>query len=185
MKILLIVSIVLFFVITPAYGQALSDATGLVNRLDIQTGGHSFEVKTVSNFDISTFEFDKDEKKLTLNIISGLENNLGEVIIPKNLLSGNLTFYINDQEYLPEINSNEKISFITLNFTGSGENKLEIVGTTYLSGLTEIYPELPTPDISPIREYDYSTIYVLILIIVLIIAGIVGIIILTVKRKRK
>ena len=91
----------------------------------------------------------------------------------------------NNQEYLPQINSNEKISFITLNFTGSGENKLEIVGTTYLSGLTEIYPDLPDPDISPILEYDYDLIYVLILIIVLIIAGIVGIIILTIKRRRK
>ncbi len=185
MKILLIISIALFFVITPAYGQALSDATGLVERLDIQTGGHSFEVETVSNFNIPTFEFDKDEKKLTLYISSGLENNLGEVIIPQNLLSGNLTFYLNDQEYLPQLNRNEKISFITLNFTGSGENKLEIIGTTYLSGLTEIYPDLPTPDLSPIPEYDYELIYVFILIIVLIIGGVVGIIILTIKRRRK
>ena len=37
---------------TPVYG-ALSDATGLVNRLDVQTGGHTFEVKTTSNFNIT------------------------------------------------------------------------------------------------------------------------------------
>jgi len=106
LKIFIIVSIALFFILTPVYGQALSDATGLVNRLDVQTGGHSFEVQTVSNFDISDFEFDKDEKRLTLHIVSGLENNLGEVIIPQNLLGGNLTFYLNEQEYLPKINSN-------------------------------------------------------------------------------
>ena len=122
---------------TPVYGQFLSDATGLVNKLDVEIGGHTFEVETVSNFDIPNFEFDGDEKKLTLYISSGLENNLGEVIIPHNLLGGNLTFYLNDQEYFPKINSNEKISFVTLNFTGSGDNKLEIFGTTYLFGLTE------------------------------------------------
>ncbi|QLH03278.1 hypothetical protein C5F47_06825 [Nitrosopumilus cobalaminigenes] len=184
MKIIFLFSIALLFVITPAYGGLLSDATGLVNRLDIQTGGHSFEIKTVSNFAISDFKFDKDEKQLTLFISSGLENNLSEIIIPQNLLGGNLTFYLNDKEYFPEINSNDKISFVTLNFTGSGENKLEIVGTTYLSGLTEISTELPKPDVSPSLDYDYSMIYVLILIIVLIVGGIIGIIIFTIKRRR-
>ncbi len=121
----------------PVYGQSLSDATGLVNRLDIQTGGHTFEVKTVANFDIYDFDFDSSEKKLTLYITSSLENNLGELIIPLNLLGGNFTFYLNDQEFLPKINHNEKISFITLNFIGSGNNTFEIFGTTYLDGLTE------------------------------------------------
>jgi len=137
LKIIFIVSISLFFVIAPVYGQLLSDATGFAYQLDVQTGGYTFEVETVSNFDISNFEFDGDEKKLTLYISSGLENNLGEIIIPHNFLGGNLTFYLNNQEYLPKINFNEKVSFVTLNFTGSGENKLEIFGTTYLSGLAE------------------------------------------------
>ena len=125
------------FVSIPVYGQLLSDATGLTNRLDVKTGGHSFEIKVTSNFDIPNFEFDKDEKKLTLYLTSGLENNLGEILVPQNLLSGNLTFYINDQQYFPKIYANEKISFVTLNFTGSGDNKLDIFGTTYLSGLID------------------------------------------------
>ena len=137
MKIIFLV-VALFFVLTPAYGQMLlSDATGLVNRLDVQTGGQSFEIEIVSNFDIREFEFNKDDKKLTLYIASSLENNLGEILIPKKLLSGNLTFYLNGEEHLPLINSNEKISFITLNFTGSGDSKLEIFGTQYLSGLVD------------------------------------------------
>ena len=155
MKIIFFISIALLFVITPVYGQLLSDATGLVNRLDIQTGGHSFEVETVSNFNIQNFEFDKDEKRLTLYISSGLENNLGEVLIPQSLLGGNLTFNLNDQEYFPKINTNEKISFVTLNFTGSGDNTLEIFGTTSLSGLIENIDAKPVP--SEFREStDYS-----------------------------
>ena len=137
MKIIFLVTIALLFVITPVYGQALSDATGLANHLDVKVGEHIFTVEAVSNFNIPNFEFDENEKKLTLYIFSGLENNLGEIIIPHNLLGGNLTFYLNDQEYFPKMNSNEKISFVTLNFTGSGDHTLEIFGTTYFYGLTE------------------------------------------------
>jgi len=136
LKLSLLTPLLLLLVVTPVFG-ALSDATGLVNNLDVEASGHTFEVKTVTNFAISDFDFDKDKKRLTLYIDSGLENNLGEIIIPKNLLGGNFTFYLNEQEYLPKIKSNEKISFVTLNFTGSGANTLEIFGTTYLDGLTE------------------------------------------------
>ena len=137
MKIILLSLIALSVILSPAYGQLLSDATGLVNRLDVQSAGHTFEVKTVSNFDIYDFDFNRDEKLLTLYISSGLENNLGEVIIPTNLLSGNFTLLLNDQEYIAKINSNEKISFITLNFTGSGDNQLKIFASEALSGVTE------------------------------------------------
>jgi len=63
-------------VFTPAFG-ALSDATGLVNRFDIETGGQVFEIKTTANFDVEKVEFDKDKKQLTFYIVSSLENNLG------------------------------------------------------------------------------------------------------------
>ena len=114
-----------------------------------------------------------------------MENNLGEVIIPQNLLGGNMTFYLNEQEYLPQINSNEKISFITLNFTGSGDNKLDIIATTYLAGLTEKV-EKPITQSDPVlpSDNDDGLIYTIIMIL-LIIGGIVGIIIFTIKRRGK
>ena len=146
----------------PVYGQLLSDSTGLVNRLDVQIDEHIFEVETTANFDISNFEFNEDEKKLTLYISSGLENNLGEVIIPHNLLGGNLTFSLNDKEYFPEINSNKKISFVTLNFTGSGDNTLDIFGTTYLFGLTE-KDEMTQKDSSSLQQdetFDDSLLWI-------------------------
>ena len=99
MKILFLLLFAILFVATPAYAQLLSDATGLAKTLDIETGGHTFEIETISNFDIKDFDFDKDEKKLTLYIVSGLENNLGEIIVPQNFLSGNFTFNLNDQEF--------------------------------------------------------------------------------------
>jgi len=120
----------------PAFGQ-LSDKTGLVNRLDVEVGGYTLEVKIVANFDVLDHEFDKDEKRLTIFISSGLENNLGEIIIPKILLDGNFTFYLNDIQFNPNIKSNDKISFITLNFTGSGNNKIDIIATETFTGVEE------------------------------------------------
>ena len=138
MKSVIFILVVLFFVITPVSGQSLSDATGLINRLDVQTSGYAFEIKLTSNFDLTDYTFDKDEKQITLYFDSALENNLAEIIIPKNLLSGNFMFYLNDQEFLPRVESNEKISFITLNFTGSGSNVVKITGSEYLVGLDPI-----------------------------------------------
>ena len=122
------------------YGQLLSDATGLINRIDIQTSGYDFEVVLTSNFDLVDYKFDKNSKQLTLYLDSGLENNLGELVIPSTLLNGDFTFYLNEQEFFPKIQSSERIHFITLEFTGSGSNVLSISGTEYLIGLDEITP---------------------------------------------
>jgi len=137
LKLFLLIPLLLFLIVTPAFGEPLSDKTGLVNRLDIETSGYTFEVKTVSNFDVVDYEFDKDEKRLTIFINSGLENNLGEIIIPQLLLSGNFTFYLNDIQYNPKVKSNDQISFITLNFTGTGNNKIDIIATTTFAEVEE------------------------------------------------
>ena len=139
MKSLIILSVILISIITPAYGQ-LSDATGLINRIDIQTSGYDFEVVLTANFDLVDYTFDKNSKQITLYLDSGLENNLGELVIPSSLLNGDLTFYLNEQEFFPKIQSSERIHFITLEFIGSGSNTLSISGTEYLIGLDEITP---------------------------------------------
>jgi hypothetical protein len=136
LKLFLFIPLLLFLIVTPAFGQ-LSDSTGLIKRLDVEADGLTFEIETVSNFDVQEHEFDRDEKRLTIFINSGLENNLGEIIIPQMLLSGNFTFYLNDMEFNPKIKSNDKISFITLNFTGIGNHKIDIIATNTVSGVEE------------------------------------------------
>ena len=140
MKSIIVLLVLLFFVITPIHGQLLSDATGLIHRMDIQTPGYDFEVVLTANFDLLDYAFDINNKHLTLYLDSGLENNLGEIIIPTTLLSGDFRFYLNDQEFFPKVQSDEKISFITMNFTGLGNNVVTIIGTEYLSGLDDIVP---------------------------------------------
>ena len=155
MKSLIIFSIVLLFVITPAYGQLLSDATGLINRIDIQTSGHDFEVVLTANFDLVDYSFDKNSKQLTLYLDSGLENNLGELVIPATLLNGDLTFYLNEQEFFPKVQSSERVHFITMEFSGTGSNVISISGTEYLIGLDDVTPlendssEISTDDFLP------------------------------------
>ena len=147
MKILLLIPLLLL-VISPAFG-ALSDRTGLTTHFDIETAGHSYEIESTSNYDISDYEFNKDEKRLTIFVTSGLENNLGELIIPRILLAGNFTFYLNDLEFNPNIRTNEKISFITLNFNGTGNNKIDIFATDVLVGVKDISQQIidePIPE---------------------------------------
>jgi len=164
LKSLIILSVILIFIITPAYGQLLSDATGLINRIDIQTSGYDFEVVLTANFDLVDYTFDKNSKQITLYLDSGLENNLGELVIPSSLLSGDFTFYLNDQEFFPKIQSSERIHFITLEFTGSGSNTLSISGTEYLIGLDEITPNQNNSSetiddnfLPPTGEFDTTT----------------------------
>jgi len=148
LKSLIIISIVLIFVISPAYGQLLSDKTGLINRIDIETSGHDFEVVLTATFDLDDFSFDKNSKQLTLYFNSGAENNLGEIVIPSTLLNGDFIFFLNDQEFFPKIQSSEKIHFITFEFTGTGSHVFSISGSEYLVGLDEIVPiENNTPEI--------------------------------------
>ena len=174
MKSIILILVVLFFVITPASGQLLSDATGFINRLDVQTSGHIFELKLTSNFDLTDYSFDKDQKQILLYFDSELENNLGEIIMPQNLLSGNFTFYLNDQEFFPKIQSNEKIHFITLNFTGSGSNVIAISGSEYLSGLTEIVSiENKIPITNEISSDNYFVWFIVAAILIIIAAFVV------------
>ncbi len=131
-------SLVLILVIAPpAFGQ-ISDRTGLKQDFTIETGGYDFTVEIVSNFNVEDIEFSSDDKRLTLFINSGIENNLAEIQIPINLINGNFTFILNDQEIFPIVKINEKISFITLEFEGTGAHKLDIIGTTYLPEFSEI-----------------------------------------------
>lgn len=135
MKILIAIFVLSIFFVFPA--SAL-ETPGLIQTFTIETGGYSFDVKTTSNFDVTDHEFSAEEKRLTLFINSGLENNLSEIIIPTNLINGNFTFYLNEQEIFPTVKTSDTISFITVKFPGDGVHRLDIIGTTYLPEFQEI-----------------------------------------------
>ena len=127
-------------VVTPAFGQPIAERTGLKEKFTIETGGYDFIVDVTANFDVLDMEFSEKNKKLTLFISSSLENNLAEIQIPINLINGNFTFFLNEQEIFPKVLMNKRISFGTFEFEGSGKHKLEIIGTTYLPEFKDIAP---------------------------------------------
>ena len=115
----------------PAFG-AISDKTGLKKEFTIETSGYDFNVDTVANFEINDVKFNRDDKKLTFDITSSLENNFAEMQVPINLIDGDLTVVVNGDEIFPQIRKNDKISFIVVDFNGTGHNTMDIIGTTYL-----------------------------------------------------
>ncbi len=129
----------LLLFVQPAFGQFF-DTPGFVNRFPVETGGYIFEVQTVSNFDIPDYQFSSEEKRLSFIISSSVSENLAEIQIPKNLINGNFTFYLNGEEILADVKTNEKISLITMEFPGKGLHKIDIIGTTYLPEFSEIAP---------------------------------------------
>ena len=188
MKSITVLLVILFFVIPPTHGQLLSDATGLINRMNIQTSSYDFEVVLTANFDLLDYSFDKNEKQLTLYLDNGLEHTIGEIVIPTTLLSGDFRFYLNDQEFFPKVQSDKRVNFITMNFIGLGNNIIKISSTEYLSGLDEIapidnnsYDSLDNDFLSPDGQYNetLSDDY----LIWLIIGGIVIVIVVFVVTK--
>ncbi len=132
MNAFLTVPLLLLLATAPAHAQMLSDKTGLLYRLDIEAGGHSYEVETVSTFDVRDYSFDGDQGRLTLHVFSGVEDNLGELLIPQALMGGDLAVYLDGAELPARIGSNERISFVTISFTGSGDSRIDVVGDSRL-----------------------------------------------------
>ena len=119
-----------------SYGQ-ISDTIGLNNRLSVDAGGREFEVLATANFDVSDARFDLDERTLTLSILSNLEDNLGEITVPKTLLDGDLSLSLDGQEFSPTVRSNDRIWFIVARFNGTGMHTLGITGTESVGGPPE------------------------------------------------
>jgi hypothetical protein len=159
--------------IVPAFAQPLSDKTGLKTSFEILVDGKTFAVEAVSNFDIRDITY--SDGRIGFDIQSMLENNLGELQIPRNVTKGNLYFYLDGQQITPKVLQNDKISFVTLEFVGNGTHTLEItsdLSTTILE------------DKSDDTKFDQITVSVAVVSIV-IAAGVGSTVAFYVKRKSK
>ncbi|MEM3064526.1 MAG: hypothetical protein QW177_04045 [Candidatus Nitrosotenuis sp.] len=137
-------ALVILVMVIPAFAQ-LSDRTGLRTTFDVEVGGKIFVIDTVANFDIRDARLENG--KIVLPLQSSIENNFGELQIPKNVTSGQLRVYLDGNEISAKILQNDRISFITLSFNGTGHHTLEVVGdnapvdqpieVTYTTGPTD------------------------------------------------
>jgi len=129
---LLILLLIVLVVIPFADAAPLSDKTGLKFTFPIKTDDHSFTVEATGNLDVTNLDFDKEEKSITLFVLSSLENNSLEISFPNTLIGGDYTILIDNDEFIPKIQQGNEITFVTMDFLGTGKHKIEIFGTTYL-----------------------------------------------------
>ena len=125
---LLVVSIVIPF----ADAAPLSDKTGLKFTFPVKTDDHSFLVEVTGNLDVTNLDFDKDEKSITLFVLSSIENNSLEISFPNTLIGGDYAILLDNDEFIPELQQGSEITFVTMDFLGTGKHKIEIFGTTSL-----------------------------------------------------
>jgi len=140
LKLIILLAFLIFLIPIPSvYGQ-LSDRTGFKQEFQIETERYEFTVSMTSNFSVEKVDFSSEDKQLTIQLKSSLEKNLSEIQIPRNLVNGNFTFLLDGKEIHPNVKSNEKISFITLEFPGNGTHLLEIIGTTAIPEFSHLAP---------------------------------------------
>tara|TARA_B110000014_G_C19916659_1_gene474267 strand:- start:21 stop:797 length:777 start_codon:yes stop_codon:yes gene_type:complete len=129
-KILLILLILISIPVANAI--PLSDMTGLRFTFPIKSDDRSFTIEATANFQITNLDFNKNEKTITLDVISSIENNIMEIVVPKSLISGDFRFYLDDIELFPKLNPGKNVLLIKIEFTGVGNHQIKLQGTTYL-----------------------------------------------------
>ena len=128
----LILLVIISISIPLADAVQLSDKTGLKSTFPIKTDGHSFFIEVTGNLDVTNLDFDKEKKSITLFVLSSIENNSLEINIPQDLIGGNYTFFIDNEEFFPTLKKGNNMAFAIMDFPGVGKHKIEIFGTTYL-----------------------------------------------------
>jgi hypothetical protein len=106
---------------------------GFTNKYMISTDGYDFEITFTSNFLISSHAFSTNDKILQFNIETGLEKeNVGEIIIPRDLIDGEFTVLLDGEEISANVNQTGSSSVISIEFDEKGKRTLDIIATKYL-----------------------------------------------------
>ena len=106
--------------------DALRDV-GFVNKYMIATDEQNFEVTFTANFEVSSHTFSIDDKMLQFNVQAIHEKeNVAEIVIPRDLLDGELTVLLNGKEISAPVNKTERSSIISVVFDGKGDYTIGI-----------------------------------------------------------
>ena len=117
---------------------------GFVNRYMINTDGRNFEITFSANFLISSNAFSANDKMLQFDIETALDKeNIGEIIVPRDLIDGKFTVLLNGEEISAKVSKSSKSSVISIEFDGKGKHTLEIT-----------LQELPAMEVHPVKEPD-------------------------------
>jgi hypothetical protein len=113
---------------------------GIMWDWNIRAQNYTFDVNTVSNYNMKNVTFDKDTKTLTFLGNSSHAGNIAEIQFPHQLIGGNYTVYLNDKQIFPLIIHSGSNTLIVLKFNDTGFTTTNVVGTTYLPEFAGIAP---------------------------------------------
>jgi len=129
----------------PAFAQPVATPKGLDHpgiKWDwkIKAENYTFDVVTVSNYDMKNVTFNKSNKELIFTGNSTHAENIAEIEIPRNLIGGNLTISQDGKPASMIIIPSTDITTIMLKFNQTGLTTTNVIGTTYLPEFSSITP---------------------------------------------
>lgn len=113
---------------------------GITWDWNIQAENYTFDVNTVSNYDMKSVTFDKGIKTLTFLGNSSHVGNIAEIQFSNHLIGGNYTVFLNGKEIFPLVLQSGSNSLVVLKFNDTGPTTTNVVGTTYLPEFAGIAP---------------------------------------------
>ena len=144
-KIFLYCMILLGLLSAPAFAQTIQSPKGLDHPgikwdWNIKAENYTFDVATVSNYDMKNVTFNKVNKELIFTGNSTHYGNIAEIEIPHNLIGGNLTVMQDGKPISPMIILGTDSSTIMLKFNQTGLSTTSVMGTTYLPEFSSVAP---------------------------------------------
>jgi len=106
---------------------------GFVTKHMIYTDGLSFEIVVGANFLVQSPTFNVNDNMLQFNFETSLEeDNIAEIIIPRDLIDGEFTVLLNGEEISYHFSDTTKTSVFSIAFDGKGKHTFDIIATSYL-----------------------------------------------------
>jgi hypothetical protein len=116
------------------------DHPGIKWDWKIRAENYTFDVVTVSNYDMKNVTFNKINNELIFTSNSTHDGNIAEIEIPHNLIGGTLTISQDGKPISSIIIPGTNSSTAMLKFNQTGLTTTSIVGTTYLPEFSSIAP---------------------------------------------
>ena len=126
----------------PAFAQIsipkTLDHPGIKWDWKIKAENYTFDVITVSNYDMQNVTFNEMNKELVFLGNSTHTGNIAEIQIPTNLIGGKLTVTQDEKPISSIVIPGTDSSTIMLKFNQTGVTNTSIIGTTYLPEFSNV-----------------------------------------------
>jgi len=114
------------------------DHPGIKWDWKIKAENYTFDVITVSNYDLQNVTFNEMNKELVFLGNSTHTGNIAEIQIPTNLIGGKLTVAQDGKPISAIIVNGSDSSTIMLKFNQTGVTNTSVIGTTYLPEFSNV-----------------------------------------------